>query len=158
MSQPDVRIAALQQTAMAPVNSYRAMVILYAALGLLLMLVFTRVSPAAEHSTRGGPSTFRLTLAGLSGIEHAHSRRGNIGLQLGDPAAQIRPARPARSEQALGATGVDEGGERVRASYRDNFPRLLEVKRRYDPDNRFRVNHNIAPRPGAPVAAAAPPR
>jgi FAD/FMN-containing dehydrogenase len=39
----------------------------------------------------------------------------------------------------------DEGADRVRASYRDNFPRLVEVKRRYDPANLFRVNANIPP-------------
>jgi FAD/FMN-containing dehydrogenase len=40
---------------------------------------------------------------------------------------------------------MDEGADRVRASYRDNFDRLTRVKRRYDPDNTFHVNQNIPP-------------
>jgi FAD/FMN-containing dehydrogenase len=45
----------------------------------------------------------------------------------------------------------DEPPERTRAAYGDlAYARLLEVKRRYDPDNIFRSNHNIdpSPRPG----------
>jgi FAD/FMN-containing dehydrogenase len=40
---------------------------------------------------------------------------------------------------------MDEGQERVRASYRDNYDRLARVKASYDPDNTFRVNQNIEP-------------
>ncbi len=39
--------------------------------------------------------------------------------------------------------GEDEGG-RVQEAYGANFPRLLEVKKKWDPDNLFRVNQNIA--------------
>jgi FAD/FMN-containing dehydrogenase len=40
---------------------------------------------------------------------------------------------------------MDEGQERVRASYRDNYDRLAAVKATYDPDNTFRINQNIQP-------------
>jgi FAD/FMN-containing dehydrogenase len=35
--------------------------------------------------------------------------------------------------------------ERVRQAYGPNYERLVELKRRYDPDNLFRLNHNIDP-------------
>ena len=41
---------------------------------------------------------------------------------------------------------MDEGQERVRASYRDNYDRLARIKAEYDPDNTFRVNQNIEPK------------
>jgi FAD/FMN-containing dehydrogenase len=40
---------------------------------------------------------------------------------------------------------MDEGQERVQASYRDNYARLVEVKNRYDPTNLFHINQNIKP-------------
>lgn len=40
---------------------------------------------------------------------------------------------------------ADESEERIRATYGANFERLTAVKRKYDPDNLFRSNRNIAP-------------
>jgi len=40
---------------------------------------------------------------------------------------------------------MEEGQERIKATYRDNYERLAEIKRRYDPDNLFHVNQNIVP-------------
>ncbi len=40
---------------------------------------------------------------------------------------------------------MDEGEERIKATYADNYHRLVEAKRKYDPQNLFRVNQNIKP-------------
>jgi len=68
-----------------------------------------------------------------------------------------RPAHDAWADRFAGAlrrgsTGVyvnflsDEGPERVREAYPGpTWDRLVEVKRRYDPDNLFRRNQNIPP-------------
>jgi hypothetical protein len=39
----------------------------------------------------------------------------------------------------------DEGDARIKATYGGNFDRLTQIKRKYDPNNLFRVNHNIKP-------------
>jgi hypothetical protein len=41
-----------------------------------------------------------------------------------------------------------DDGDRVRANYRQNYDRLVDIKTRYDPTNLFRMNQNIAPRSG----------
>jgi hypothetical protein len=40
---------------------------------------------------------------------------------------------------------MDEGQERVRASYRNHYDRLAAIKAEYDPGNLFRINQNIRP-------------
>ncbi len=40
---------------------------------------------------------------------------------------------------------MDEGQQRVEATYGDNYRRLASIKAKYDPDNLFHVNQNIRP-------------
>jgi hypothetical protein len=40
---------------------------------------------------------------------------------------------------------MEEGQERVKAAFRDNYDRLATIKKKYDPSNFFRVNQNIRP-------------
>lgn len=42
---------------------------------------------------------------------------------------------------------MDEADDRVRATYGDNYDRLVAIKTKYDPGNLFRVNWNIKPKP-----------
>jgi FAD/FMN-containing dehydrogenase len=44
---------------------------------------------------------------------------------------------------------MEEGDERIAASYRGNYERLAKIKSRYDPANLFRVNQNIRPAAGS---------
>ena len=40
---------------------------------------------------------------------------------------------------------MDEGEERIKAAYGDNYERLTQIKAKYDPQNLFHVNQNIKP-------------
>src|SRR5215208_5649310 len=54
-----------------------------------------------------------------------------------------RPFSTGRTD--INVQTADEDEERVRATYGANFGRLVEVKRKYDPDNLFRSNRNVRP-------------
>jgi FAD/FMN-containing dehydrogenase len=40
---------------------------------------------------------------------------------------------------------MEEGSDRVKAAYGENYTRLAAIKQQYDPGNLFRVNQNIQP-------------
>jgi hypothetical protein len=40
---------------------------------------------------------------------------------------------------------MNEGQDRIKASYKHNYNRLVKIKKKYDPNNFFRVNQNISP-------------
>ncbi|WP_282695416.1 FAD-binding oxidoreductase [Streptomyces sp. CC208A] len=72
-----------------------------------------------------------------------------------DPTANEANTAWVRAYYEATAPHSEEGGyinfmagddqDRIRANYRDNYDRLVEVKRAYDPDNLFHVNQNIRP-------------
>jgi FAD/FMN-containing dehydrogenase len=60
-----------------------------------------------------------------------------------DSYAKMQPfVAPARYVNYL---GDDEPQDAVSAAYGPNYPRLREVKAKYDPENFFRMNQNIRP-------------
>ena len=69
-----------------------------------------------------------------------------------DDARAISWARGTCEDMRRFATGGtylnfigDEGQDRVAAGFGANYPRLQAIKAEYDPDNVFRMNHNIKP-------------
>ena len=83
----------------------------------------------------------RDAVAGLPGPERGAMRR-RARAQL-DRMTALEPSFVAR--KWLNYLADDEGIDAIQAAYGPNYARLAEVKRRYDPDNIFRQNHNIAP-------------
>ena len=104
----------------------------------------------------GGALNERPAADGAVGNRDARFVLGVKGMWApGDPDADrytrwVRDAWARLRPWSTGATYVnfqtaEEGDDRVRASYGANYERLVEVKRRYDPENLFRTNRNIRP-------------
>jgi FAD/FMN-containing dehydrogenase len=68
-----------------------------------------------------------------------------------DAGTKLRPFTTGRTY--INFQTADEGDDRIRETYGDNFNRLVAIKKKYDPDNLFRVNRNI--RPGDALTPAA---
>lgn len=73
-----------------------------------------------------------------------------------DDQANIAWARAAWEDMRGFSTGgtyinfltEEEGDNRIHDAYGANYDRLVEIKTKWDPDNLFRINKNIAPRRG----------
>jgi MFS family permease len=70
-----VRPAAIQEA-----GTYRPVVLLYALLGLVLAIVFSRLSGATEAATLGEKRAFRATLAGFSGLHRSSAVVSRLSL------------------------------------------------------------------------------
>jgi hypothetical protein len=100
----------------------------------------------AAHDVGPGDTAFSYRDANwgavFAGVDHDPAnvdpiRRWSTGYQ--------EALHPYSSGGAYVNMMMDEGQERVRASYRDNYERLARIKATYDPGNLFRVNQNIQP-------------
>ena len=100
----------------------------------------------------------------LNGVPEDHSAVGNRDARFvlnvaaswenaADDHANIEWARAAwRDTRSFSTGGVyvnflteEENDERIRAAYGKNYDRLGALKRKWDPQNLFRINKNIAP-------------
>ena len=81
-----------------------------------------------------------------------------LPIELADPAADdvnirwtrelaevMRPFTTGRDYVNQIGIEADEGAERIKAAYGENYERLVALKNKYDPTNLFRHNQNIKP-------------
>lgn len=103
----------------------------------------------AVHKVGSGDTAFsyrdvRWSMV-IAGIDPDPARAGDI-------TAWAREYWQALHPHSAGGAYVnfmmEEGQDRVRATYRGNYNRLAAAKARYDPENLFRQNWNILPAPG----------
>jgi FAD/FMN-containing dehydrogenase len=98
-----------------------------------------RVEPAGggAYPTRGAAMVYNLVAEWREASEDAHHT------------AWARKWFEALKPHSHGGAYInflgDDGEARVRAAYGSNYERLSQLKRRYDPENVFRLNQNIAP-------------
>lgn len=104
----------------------------------------------------GGALNDRASDDGAVGNRDARYVIGaNAMWEPGEPGSEAFPEwiRGAWERVAPFSTGgnyinfqtADEDDTRIRQTYGGNYNRLVEVKRKYDPDNLFRSNRNVAP-------------
>ena len=126
------------------------------------------LAKAAEHAARA-PSPHSAVIVfpldgALSRHPEDHSAVGNRGTgavlniaasweDASEDEAQIGWAREAWSDMRRFSTGgtyvnfltEEEGDDRIRDAFGGNYDKLIDVKTKWDPDNFFDANKNIAP-------------
>jgi hypothetical protein len=79
----------------------------------------------------------------IAGIGSDASQAGTVTRWAKDYWAAVHPFHPGGAY--VNFMMADEGSARVAATYGPNYSRLAAIKRKYDPENLFRVNQNIQP-------------
>jgi FAD/FMN-containing dehydrogenase len=116
----------------------------------------TRPSPMSALGFQQMHGAAARVGGGETAFAHRHDQFDCLILSVwSDPAdtgANVRWAqevfdglRPFLEEGVYVNNLGEEGTDRVRAAYGANYDRLVELKRKYDPDNVFRLNQNIPP-------------
>jgi len=100
--------------------------------------VAARVDPAATaaHTLRGEQYVLGMIAAWDDGDDKTH---------IAWSRAFWKETRPFAKEGVYVNFMNDDSAERVRAAYGSNYARLAAIKSKYDPENVFRLNQNIAP-------------
>jgi len=102
----------------------------------------------AVHKVRSDESAFAYRDAGWAAVIVGVDPDPALAGKLREWAVAYQEAlHPTALEGAYVNFMMDEGQERVRASYGANYDRLTRIKSVYDPTNFFHVNQNIAPIP-----------
>lgn len=101
----------------------------------------------AVHDVRSGDTAWSCRDATWSmvivGVDPDSANREKITNWTRDYWAALHPYS---AEGAYVNFMMEEGQDRVRATYRKNYDRLVTIKTKYDPANLFRVNQNIEPK------------
>jgi len=91
-----------------------------------------------QHSARANPNT-------ISGILAQWPDRADTDRNVTWTRALFDALQPYASGAFLLNFLDQEEDAVIRASFGRNYNRLVELKRKYDPENFFRQNHNIKP-------------
>jgi hypothetical protein len=111
--------------------------------GIILFPVDGAVQHLPDDHSAVGNRNARVVLNITGSWERAEDDRVNVGW--------ARAAWRDLRRFSTGGTYVnflteEEGDDRVRTAYGENYDRLIDIKTTWDPTNFFRMNKNIAPR------------
>jgi hypothetical protein len=122
---------------------------------------FAALSPAEDYSLTIAWMGGAVTRVAPSATAYWNRRATHtmlLGSSWTDPARRDHAIQTARDlwagverfTQGYYVNASSEAADpRVRATYGDNYPRLVQIKNKYDPGNLFRLNANIKPDPAA---------
>ena len=104
-----------------------------------------RVEPAGGAAFGGRAARWNVSALGI----WADPEDDEAGVAWARGIADLMAPASVSGGGYVNYSPVDESADRVRAAYgAERWERLVAVKRRYDPDNVFRFNHNIPPAAG----------